>query len=423
MVCNQLSKRLVLLLALVSTVAAVRDAQACTAFMVADGDKVLVGNNEDFNRPHTRMWFIPAEKGQYGRVYFGYENWSPQGGMNDQGLFFDFFATKPLVVRDSTDRPRFPGPMTDHMAATCATVEDVLVMFGKYNLEFMANFQMFIVDKSGDAAILEGDQVVRKRGAYQIVTNFYHSRVKENSRPCEWYRPSCAQYKTVEAMLGQNSTASVQHFRDTLKATHRNTIYARTLYSNIYDLKKGLVYLYYLHDFDNQVVIDLQAELKKGRHYQKLPDLFGRKLAYKSKTYTHSQPDFSIPYPEHYKVVPPENDEVLRVKCPFSSTPLFGVYVEQRPDNVPLQDIGVKYLAQELETLGSSVRLVSTAPLTLADGTPANEAQFDWVVNQHWPVKTLIVSAYREDKLVVAAVTAFAHPEIFREFLHSLTFR
>ena len=56
---------------------------ACTAFMMSDGQRVLVGNNEDYNIPHTRVWFIPAENGHYGRVYFGYDNWSPQGGMND----------------------------------------------------------------------------------------------------------------------------------------------------------------------------------------------------------------------------------------------------------------------------------------------------------------------------------------------------
>jgi len=51
--------------------------------MMSDGQRVLVGNNEDYNIPHTRVWFIPAENGHYGRVYFGYDNWSPQGGMND----------------------------------------------------------------------------------------------------------------------------------------------------------------------------------------------------------------------------------------------------------------------------------------------------------------------------------------------------
>jgi hypothetical protein len=67
-------------------------AMACTAFMMAEGDVVLVGNNEDSKIPYTRVWFIPAEKDRFGRVYFGYDNWYPQGGMNDQGLFFDYFS-------------------------------------------------------------------------------------------------------------------------------------------------------------------------------------------------------------------------------------------------------------------------------------------------------------------------------------------
>ena len=63
--------------------------------MMASG---LVGNNEDYKIPYTRVWFVPPENGKYGRVYFGYDNWSPQGGMNDQGLFFDFFAVKNRII-------------------------------------------------------------------------------------------------------------------------------------------------------------------------------------------------------------------------------------------------------------------------------------------------------------------------------------
>ena len=67
---------------------------ACTAFFVSQGDKVLVGNNEDYINPITKIWFEPAEDKKYGRVYFGFDNFWPQGGMNDQGLFFDGFATR-----------------------------------------------------------------------------------------------------------------------------------------------------------------------------------------------------------------------------------------------------------------------------------------------------------------------------------------
>ena len=214
--------------------------------------------------------------------------------MNDQGLFFDFFATKPLEVKLSKERPKFQGPIIDKMAAECATVEEVLDLFSRYNLEFMLKFQMFVVDKTGDAAIIEGDQIIRKSGLYQVVTNFHQSKVEENRRPCEWYKPSCTKYKIAETMLTEHSTASVAHFRDILEATHRNTLGARTLYSNIYDLKKGLVYLYYMHNFDKEVIIDLNKELKKGRHYYELPSLFGKKLKCSRKTYIHPDPAFTI---------------------------------------------------------------------------------------------------------------------------------
>jgi hypothetical protein len=389
---------------------------------VDDGQRVFVGNNEDYNIPHTRVWFIPAENGQYGRVYFGYDNWSPQGGMNDQGLFFDFFATKPLEVKLSKERPKFQGPIIDTMAAKCATVEEVLELFSRYNLEFMLKFQMFIVDKTGDAAIIEGGQIIRKSGLYQVVTNFHQSKVEENRRPCEWYKPSCTKYKIAETMLTEHSTASVAHFRDILEATHRNTLGARTLYSNIYDLKKGLVYLYYMHNFDKEVIIDLTEELKKGCHYYELPSLFGRELKYSRKTYTHPDPAFTISYPKHFKVTKPAKDEVLRVKCPLSSTPLFSVVVKDMPQGIGLQDIGSRHFTDELKKLGTKVRLVSTTQTELSDRTAANEMQFEWVANDIWPLKTMIVATYRGDKLIFPIVTSFAHPESLRDFLYSLRF-
>ena len=399
-------------------------AYACTAFMMSDGESVLVGNNEDYKIPYTRVWFVPAENERYGRVYFGYDNWSPQGGMNDQGLFFDFFLTKKLEIKLSKGKPKFPGPMIDTMLAELATVEEVLDMFSQYNLEWMSKGQMFIVDKSGDAAIIEGDEVIRKSGSYQVVTNFRLSKIPENQRPCEWPAWSCSRYKKAEKMLAQSNTVTVDHFRDILKATHRGpyNMIARTLYSNIYDLKKGLVYLYYLHNFDKEVVLDLSEELKKGRHYYELPSLFGKELTYDRKVYTHSSPAFSISYPKHYKVTAPAQDEVLRAKYPISSMPLFGVVVKDKPQDIRLQDIGERLYTSEFKKIGSSVKLVSSTQTTLRDGTPANEVQFDWVLNDYWPVKTMIVSAYRGGKLIFAAVTSFAHPEALREFLYSLRF-
>ncbi len=74
-------------------------AVACTAFLAYDGQLALGGNSEDWKDPDTYLWFTPAEKGEYGRVAFGFGNLWPQGGMNDQGFFFDGMATDPLPLK------------------------------------------------------------------------------------------------------------------------------------------------------------------------------------------------------------------------------------------------------------------------------------------------------------------------------------
>ena len=140
-------------------------------------------------------------------------------------------------------------------------------------------------------------------------------------------------------MIKEIETPTVAHFRDILDATHRETTFATTLYSNIYDLKKGLVYLYYLHDFENEVVFDLKKELKKGRHYHILANLFGKEQKYDHKIFKNRSPEFSVSYPNHFKVNQTKENEVLRVRCPMSSTPLLTVVVDDNPTNIELDDL------------------------------------------------------------------------------------
>jgi hypothetical protein len=399
-------------------------AYSCTAFMMTDGEVVLVGNNEDYKVPYTRVWFVPPEKERYGRVYFGFDDWSPQGGMNDQGLFFDFFSVKKAEVKGSVGKPKFPGPMIDTMMAKYATVENVIDVFSKYNLGWMSKAQMFIVDKSGDSAIIEGDAVVRNCNAHQVVTNFRQSMIPEKNKPCKWPAYSCSRYKKAEKLLLETDIPSVPHFKDVLKATHRssNNVIATTQYSNIYDLTEGLVYLYYLHDFDNEIVFNLKKELKKGSHYFDLPSLFGKELNYDNKVYTHDSPAFSVSYPKHYKITKPALHEVFLVKNSMGNTPSISVYVENQPMNIQLEEIGKQYLFKLIEKYSTKAKLVYSTQTTLKDGSPANETLFDRVINEYWPFKTLVLSTYRDDKLIYVATTSFTHPEALKEYLYSLHF-
>ena len=62
---------------------------ACRAYLATGGDGPLSGNDEDFWSPNTRMWFVPGEDGGYGRVFLGFDDGYPQGGMKQAGLVFE----------------------------------------------------------------------------------------------------------------------------------------------------------------------------------------------------------------------------------------------------------------------------------------------------------------------------------------------
>jgi hypothetical protein len=248
---------------------------ACTGFCVSQGDLVLVGNNEDWKNPFTKVWYEPARDGKYGRVYFGFDNFYPQGGMNEKGLVFDGFATGPHKVKDSLNKPTYGGNLMDTVMAQCATVDEALKLFDKYNLEFLERAMFFVADENGESAIIEGDKIIRKNGKYQIVTNFYQSEVKDGQIPCE-------RYKIADAMLKDADEISVDLCKRVLAATH-NEGQTPTVYSNVYDLKKRIVYLYHFHNFQNEVKIDLAEELKKGARRMDLPAMFPR--MYIAETY------------------------------------------------------------------------------------------------------------------------------------------
>ena len=283
---------------------------------------------------------------------------------------------------------------------------------------------MFVVDKNGDAAIIEGETVVRNSDAYQIVTNFRPSRIPENQRPCRWPAWSCSRYKKAEKMLLDFGAPTVENFRDILQATHRSTYnpLGTTQYSNVYDLTNGLVYVYFLHDFDNEFLFNLKEELNRGRHYFDLPSLFGKALQTANMVYTHASPDFRISYPKHYKKIKPKSNEVLLVKNPLSRTPQIGVYVEDKPIGIQLKDIGREYFFSKIQEYSTKVKMVSSKPTVLNDGSPSIEILFDNMVDEIWPLKTLILSTYRSDKLIFAIITSFAHPEALREYLYSVQF-
>lgn len=260
------------------------EAPACTAFCAAAKGRVLVGNNEDLPEPATGLWFFPAEKGAHGRMYVGYERAYPQGGMNDQGLFWDGFGVPHMDVASQGKPPLppwpstipnapYPGASVDRILAECATVEDVIKLFQKYEIPWAERAVLMFADATGDAVIFDSNQIIRKHGRFLVQTNFRQSQAKPGERPCE-------RYKIATAMLdAAGDRINVDLFRTILAATHQEGG-GPTQYSNIYDLKRRVMYLYHFHNYSNVVVIDLARELAKGQHWVTIPSLFPRTYAY-----------------------------------------------------------------------------------------------------------------------------------------------
>ncbi len=246
--------------------------EGCTIVMVAKGKIVLAGNNEDWKNPKTKIWFIPAANGEYGRVCVGFDDMYAQGGMNDQGLFIDANALAPTGWEPIEGKPTFRGSL-DKILAECATVEDAIAFCDKYNFPGLARARFPIADRTGASVVIEYGQgkvqYVRKTGDYQIATNFVITNVKGENYPC-------TRYKIADKMLKNADDVSLDLVRAALSATHQENQYP-TVYSNICDLKNGMLYLYNFHNFEEVVQFNLQEELKKGRKTYDIPSLFSVK--------------------------------------------------------------------------------------------------------------------------------------------------
>jgi hypothetical protein len=209
----------------------------------------------------------PAGEDTFGQMVVGFDNYYPQGGMNDQGLFFDGLAVDPTIIPPDTDLPDVPQDMLAEVMATCADVPCVVDYFSQRDRTLLVGGQLFYGDASGDAVIIEPVDMIRKTGSFLVSTNFYQSATPPGEE-------TCIRYKTAQAMLNEADGAySVELFRQILDATHQEGDYP-TQYSNIYDLKAGIMYLYLFHDFENVVEINLAEELVLGQHEYDIAALF-----------------------------------------------------------------------------------------------------------------------------------------------------
>ncbi len=254
---------------------------SCTSFAVQMGDEVLFGNNEDYENPITYYWVIPSTDVGYGGIYLGYEYGRPQGGINEKGLAFDGLALPPEPLNYHPDRPDTTRSFTAFMAKVmqqCADVEEAVQMMTSYNwTKGTVAHQILIADAMGDAAVIgpgaDGELAVTSKPVGEgalLATNFNVVQLQDDQ-----FEIPCKRYAKAQEMLDKimkKADLSVNSVFNILDAVHQEGLKNNTLYSNVFDLKNGIVYLTYWYQFDEVIKLNVADEVSNRTRTGETPN-------------------------------------------------------------------------------------------------------------------------------------------------------
>ncbi len=260
---------------LLSMLLSFHNVSACSMFKITKGGKTMVGNNEDFWNPNTRIWFEQGKNSKFGAMYVGFNDLYPQGGMNEAGLVFDGFAMDYLAITDTigkksigTDQDLFS--FTKTILQTCSKVTEVKEFLLKFNLGSFHSSLFFFVDKSGQYLIMEGDSLILGNEPTYLQSNFYPSCTPDVNKV------NLNFYQKGRKYLNKNvADTTLEYCTNMMNAMHQDFgSFGGSLYTTIYDLENGKIHLYYHFDFESVVTFNLKEELVKGNRLINIPELF-----------------------------------------------------------------------------------------------------------------------------------------------------
>jgi hypothetical protein len=266
---------------------------ACTNFKIKDDQTFFFGNSEDhaFRQiSDTFITFVPrgqtwydGSKLKYGAVVVGYANGSGnswvQGGMNEKGLAFDSTSVPHTEPNLHDERP----PSLVPEIFSCETISEVVEYketHGVYQQE--GSVQSFYLDKSGESVVFhigeDGEfSFIRNDESYQLATNFYVDDPSRGDPGSDAIRRYDAAERVLDDIVGDGGL-SVESIALVLDAVHFEGSAVNTLYSNIFDVTNGDIYIYFFHQFEEVVKLNLEEELAKGRHAYRISDLFSQEV-------------------------------------------------------------------------------------------------------------------------------------------------
>ena len=253
----------------------------CTVFTVSKGDQVFFGGNDDYINPDSYYWVDPGGAQSYGAIWVGPPD-DVQQGVNERGLAYDANGLPRVDVNPHPERQPVSGGYSSYpirILHECATVEEVIAWVNTHQWHSYMHDQMQFADATGDAVIIsagaDGEVVFTRKprgDGYLVSTNF------NVANPANGYGYPCWRYETAQEQLGglvsQEGALTAQDAANVLDAVHVEGGTGWTLESLVADLPNGIVYLYYFHQFDKPVVLNVAEEIASRRAGGPLSALF-----------------------------------------------------------------------------------------------------------------------------------------------------
>ena len=244
---------------------------ACSMFKVTQGSRTMVGNNEDAWATYCHLNFVAADDEGFGYAYLTNDSPFPQGGINEMGLVFDCLYTHYQAPKPLTEhRLRIdPNTLLHLTMQHCSTVDEVAILMNKHDRGTLVTGIYFFVDQNGDYLLVESDTMLRGNDALFAVTNFRPS----NPAPGKFHLDRYEKAMRILNERGDTSVAFCTSLIDTLSQCN-GELGDGTLFSSLYDLEQGLIHLYFYHDFEHRVTLNLATELSLDDHAYLIESLF-----------------------------------------------------------------------------------------------------------------------------------------------------
>jgi len=272
----------------------------CSMYKITVNGKTMVGCNEDAWRLTPRIWFETGTKtGPYGAAFTGSRidgnvGFAPQSGMNEFGLAFSRLASytpeSNLPLTENKKIITDPTLYLKDILHRCKTVEEVKEYISEYEHSYFIEDVFIYIDKSGDYLVVEPYLMTFGNEPKYVLSNFCPSATTESDAlKLDRYRKGIEFLKNrIDTALGFCTALS-----DTMHVC-RGKIGDGTLLTSIWDLKNGIINLYFYHNYNDLVQFHLDDELAKGDHILEIQALFSPNSEFK-KLASYKIPQNSLP--------------------------------------------------------------------------------------------------------------------------------